>query len=119
MVMRRSSKTTRGMALLFTLSVSAILAILAVSLLGLYWGDYRSQRLQQQALQSYWTARAGVEHYCDARQLPDKGLYDFGTCGQCQVTQDGQDLVFEGRSGAMARHIRLLSGDPAQRVEQP
>ena len=107
------------MALLFTLSVGVILSILAVSLIGLYFGDFHSQRMQQQAIQAYWNARAGVEHYCDARQLPDKGLYDFGRSGQCQVSQDKQDLLFEGRSGAMTRHIRLLNADPAQRVEEP
>jgi type II secretory pathway pseudopilin PulG len=48
------------MALLFTLTVGVILSILAVSLLGLYYGDYHSQRLQQQAIQAYWNARAGV-----------------------------------------------------------
>ena len=93
------------MALLFTLSVGVILAILAVSLIGLYYGDFHAQRMQQQAVQAYWNARAGVEHYCDARQLPDKGLYDFGASGRCQVSQDKQDLVFAGSSGAMTRHI--------------
>ena len=107
------------MALLFTMSVGVILAILAVSLISLYYGDFHSQRMQQQAIQAYWNARAGVERYCDARQLPDKGLYDFGASGQCQVTQDKQDLLFEGRSGAITRHIRLLAGDPARKVEQP
>ena len=99
--------------------VTVFAMVLTVSLLGLYFGDYHAQRMQQQAVQAYWNARAGVEHYCDARQLPDKGLYDFGLAGQCQVTQDNQDLVFVGKSGAMSRPIRLLAGDPAQRVEQP
>ena len=121
--------------MLFTMSVGVILAILAVSLISLYYGDFHSQRMQQQAIQAYWNARAGVERYCDARQLPDQGppsprdgggggwgnegLYDFGASGQCQVSQDKQDLLFEGRSGAMKRHIRLLAGDPARKVEQP
>jgi type II secretory pathway pseudopilin PulG len=73
------------MALLFTLTVGVILSILAVSLLGLYYGDYHSQRLQQQAIQAYWNARAGVEHYLDARQLPEKRTYDFGASGDCKL----------------------------------
>ena len=107
----------KGMALLYTLAVGAILSILAISLLGLYFGDYHAQRTQQQAIQACWNARAGVERYCDSRQIPDKGLYDFGSTGQCLVTQEKQDLVFEGRAGTMSRHIRLISGEPAQRVE--
>jgi hypothetical protein len=104
------------MALLFTLSVGAILSILAVSLIGLYFGDYHSQRMQQQAIAAYWNARSDVERYCDARQLPDKGTY---TEFDCQVSQENRDLVFTGHSGAMSRRIKLLGGDPAQRVELP
>lgn len=107
------------MALLFALSVGVILSILAISLLGLYYGDYHSQRVQQFAIQAYWNARAGVEHYAESRQLPEKRLYDFAANGVCQVKVDHQDLVFEGHSGSVTRTIRLISGDPAQRVEIP
>ena len=102
------------MALLFALSVGAILSILAVSLLSLYYGDYHSQRVQQFAIQAYWNARAGLERYGETRQLPEKRLYDFGPNGL-----DHQDLIFEGRSGSVTRSFRLISGDPAQKVEIP
>ena len=112
-------KARRGMALLFALSVGAILSILAVSLLSLYYGDYHSQRVQQFAIQAYWNARAGLERYAETRQLPEKRLYDFGSNGVCQVSVDHQDLIFEGRSGSVTRTFRLISGDPAQKVEIP
>jgi type II secretory pathway pseudopilin PulG len=109
----------RGIALLTTLAVGAVLTILAVSLLTLYFNDYHSQKIQQQAIQAYWNARSGVETYCDSRHLPTDGRYDFGAVGLCQVTQSGTNLVFTGQSGSVHRTITLLSGDPAQRVEQP
>lgn len=107
------------MALLFTLSVGVLLIILSVSLLTLYSSDAYSQGQQQQALQAYWNARAGLEHFCDQRQLPASGIYDFSGQGRCLVTAQGKDLVFEGQYGKQKRRIRLLERDPAQRVEEP
>ena len=109
----------RGVALLFTLSVGVLLIILSVSLLTLYSSDAYSQGQQQQALQAYWNARAGLEHFCDQRQLPSGGSYDFQDRGRCTVQAEGKDLVFEGSYGKQKRRIRLLERDPARRVEEP
>ncbi len=107
----------RGVALLLTLTVGAVLVILATSLVGLYFNDYYSQRMQQQAVQAYWNARSGVETYCDTRSLPSGGRYDFGSTGSCEVTVKDKDLVFVGQSGMARRSLSLLDGDPARRVE--
>ena len=49
-----------GVALLFTLSIGTILILLAVSLLSLYSSGVQAQAQQQNGLQAYWSARAGV-----------------------------------------------------------
>lgn len=109
----------RGVALLFTLSVGVLLIVLSVSLLTLYSSDAYSQGQQQQALQAYWNARAGVEHFCDQRQLPEGSTYDFAGRGRCVVSVEGKDLVFEGQYGKQKRRIRLLERDPSKKVEEP
>ena len=108
----------RGVALLYTLSVGVLLILLSVSLLTLYSSDSYSQGQQQQALQAYWNARAGLEHFCDQRQLPSGGSYDFQDRGRCTVKAEGKDLVFEGQSGKQKRRIRLLERDPARKIEE-
>lgn len=107
----------RGAALLFTLSVGAFLILLAVSLLGLYASDSSGQGQQQQRIQAYWLARAGVEHYTDSRQVPSDGVYDFGAEGSCSVTRQGDDLLFVGKVGKQRKSILLQEGDPGRKVE--
>lgn len=116
---RLRMSTTRGMALLFTLSVGALLVILAASLFALYSSDVHSQHQQHQSMQAYWFARAGVERYSDSRRLPPEGRYDFSPHGYCRVLQQGPDLIFEGLSGKQHCRILLHNGDPAHKVEQP
>lgn len=106
-----------GVALLFTLSIGTILILLAVSLLSLYSSGVQAQAQQQNGLQAYWSARAGVERYTDSRQLPGTGIYDFGKQGRCSVTRQGEDLVFEGQFAGQRRRILLEAGDPARRRE--
>ena len=107
----------RGAALLFTLSVGAFLILLAVSLLGLYASDSSGQGQQQQRIQAYWLARAGIEHYTDSRQLPSDGVYDFGSEGKCSVSRQGEDLLFVGKVGKQQKSILLQKGDPGRKVE--
>lgn len=113
----RGARTQRAVALLFVLSAGVILLLLAASLFTLYSSNAYSHSQQQAALQAYWNARAAVERYSDARQLPGNGHYDFGSAGNCTVVQQGQDLVFRGQSASQYRQIILLKGDPAARVE--
>lgn len=117
MIFRRPQR--RGVALLFTLSVCTLLIVLAVSLLTLYSSDAYSHGQQQQAIQAYWNARAGVERYTDSRQLPPSKLYDFGPSGRCSVMKNGEDFLFEGQCGGQTRQIVLRDGDPARKIEQP
>ena len=108
----------RGVALVFTLSVGVLLIILSLSLFSFYSSEVFSQGQQQKALQAYWNARAGLEHFCQERRVPQSGTYDFRDRGRCEVRSDGKDLVFEGQSGSQKRRIRLLERDPARRVEE-
>ena len=107
-----------GIALITTLSVGAILTGLAIALLILYFGAYRSQRLQQQALQAYWNARSGVDRFSLDHILPEKGSYDWGQSDRCTVTRKKSgDLIFQGESGSVSRTIVLRQGDPSQAME--
>ena len=108
----------RGVALVFTLSVGVLLIILSLSLFSFYSSEVFSQGQQQKALQAYWNARAGLEHFCQERRVPISGIYDFPDRGRCAVTADGKDLVFEGQFAGQKRRIRLLERDPARRVEE-
>ena len=108
----------RGVALVFTLSVGVLLIILSLSLFSFYSSEVFSQGQQQKALQAYWNARAGLEHFCQERRVPQGGIYDFRERGRCEVRSEGKDLVFEGQSGSQKRRIRLLERDPARRVEE-
>ena len=105
------------MALVFTLSVGVLLIILSLSLFSFYSSEVYSQGQQQKALQAYWNARAGLEHFCQERRVPASGFYDFRERGRCEVRTDGKDLIFEGSFGSQKRAIRLLERDPARRVE--
>jgi hypothetical protein len=110
----------RGIALILTLSIGAVLVILATSLVGLFFGEYHAQRSQQQAIQAYWDARSGIERYCDNYKLPEPPVYDLGRAGNCKVIkQPNGDLLFEGQCGAMIRRISLSGGDPAKARELP
>lgn len=115
--MLRGHSKQRGVALVFTLSVGVLLIILSLSLFSFYSSEVYSQGQQQKALQAYWNARAGLEHFCQDRRVPASGVYDFRERGRCEVRSDGKDLIFEGQSGAQKRRIRLLERDPARRVE--
>lgn len=115
--MRGGLSKRRGVALVFTLSVGVLLIILSLSLFSFYSSEVYSQGQQQKALQAYWNARAGLEHFCQDRRVPAGGFYDFHERGRCEVRSDGKDLVFEGESGSQKRCIRLLERDPARRVE--
>jgi hypothetical protein len=99
--------------------VGVLLIVLSVSLFTLYSSDAYSQGQQQQALQAYWNARAGVEHFCDQRRLPEGSTYDFPGRGRCVVSTEGKDLIFEGQYGKQKRRIRLLERDPARKIEEP
>lgn len=105
------------MALVFTLSVGVLLIILSLSLFSFYSSEVYSQGQQQKAVQAYWNARAGLEHFCQDRRVPANGVYDFRERGRCEVFKDGADLIFQGLSGSQKRCIRLLERDPARRVE--
>jgi|JRYG01.1.fsa_nt_gb hypothetical protein len=109
----------RGVALLFALTVGGLLLILAASLLTLYSSDAFSQGKQQQSMQAYWNARAGVERYCLSRTLPPTGVYELGKSGRCKVSENKGDLWFEGEYASQTRKILLISGDPSQRREEP
>lgn len=115
--MHRGSQV-RGVALIFTLSVGVLLVILSVSLFSLYSTEVYAEMQQQRAIQAYWNARAGLEHFCQERQLPTSGVYDFQPQGRCLVHSEGEDLIFEGESGAQKRRIRLLRRNPARRIEE-
>lgn len=108
----------RGVALVFTLSVGVLLIILSLSLFSFYSTEVYSQGQQQKAVQAYWNARAGLEHFCLERRVPSNGLYDFHERGQCSVRSEGKDLVFEGQFGSQKRRILLLERDPSRRVEE-
>ena len=108
----------RGVALVFALSVGVLLVILSLSLFSFYSTEVYSQGQQQKALQAYWNARAGLEHFCQDRHVPGSGVYELGASGRCVVRSEGKDLVFQGESGAQKRRIRLLERDPARRVEE-
>lgn len=108
----------RGVALVFTLTVGVLLIILSLSLFSFYSSEVYSQNQQQKALQAYWNARAGLEHFCQDRRVPSGALYDFGERGRCEVRSEGKDLIFEGLAGSQKRRIRLLERDPARRVEE-
>ncbi len=108
----------RGVALVFTLSVGVLLIILSLSLFSFYSSEVYSQGQQQKALQAYWNARTGLEHFCESRRLPANGVYDFRERGRCKVRREGKDVVFEGQSGSQKRCIRLLERDPARRMEE-
>ena len=109
----------RGVALVFTLSVGVLLVILSLSLFSFYSNEVYAQGQQQKAIQAYWNARAGLEHFCQERRVPGGGVYDFHELGRCAVSVQGKDLVFEGQAGSQKRHIRLLQRNPAHRVEEP
>src|ERR1017187_9522792 len=104
------SSRSRGIALLLTLVVGVVLTILATSLVGLYFGEYQAEKTQQQAIQAYWAARAGVERYCNDSRLPNPPVYELGSkMGRCLVQkQPNGDLVFEGQCGQLTRRIRLV-----------
>lgn len=108
---------TRGIALLYTLAVGALLIVLSVSLMVLYSNEVHAQAQHQQAIQAYWNARGGLEQYAYARLLPDSGHYDFGSRGQCRVYRQASDVVFEGSCGTQKRAILLKRGDPGCRQE--
>ncbi|ODT58560.1 hypothetical protein ABS71_18855 [bacterium SCN 62-11] len=108
----------RGVALVFTLSVGVLLVVLSISLFSFYSSEVYSQGQQQKAVQAYWNARAGLEHFCQERQVPSSGFYDFRERGRCDVRSQGKDLVFEGLSGSQKRRIRLIERDPARRLEE-
>lgn len=108
----------RGVALVFTLSVGVLLIVLSISLFSFYSSEVYSQGQQQKAIQAYWNARAGLEHFCLERRVPASGVYDFRERGRCEVRSDGKDLVFEGVAAGQKRRIRLLERDPARRVEE-
>lgn len=116
--MRGGTAKSRGVALVFTLSVGVLLIILSLSLFSFYSSEVYSQGQQQKAVQAYWNARAGLEHFCQERRVPAGGVYDFRERGRCEVRSDGKDLVFEGSFGSQKRCIRLLDRDPARRVEE-
>jgi type II secretory pathway component PulK len=99
--------------------VGALLTVLAMSLLTLYSSDAYSQGQQQHAIQAYWNARSGVERYCESRQLPASGIYDFGTLGNCTVREEAEDLWFQGEYNGQRRRIVLQNGDPALKREEP
>jgi hypothetical protein len=97
--------------------VGALLAILATSLVGLYFGEYSAEKTQQQAIQAYWAARAGVERYCNDYRVPDPPVYELGN-DRCTVQKEaGGDLVFTGQCGRVNRRVRLVGGNPANRQE--
>ena len=98
--------------MLYALSVGALLILLSVSLFSLYSSDVYSQSQQQQAVQAYWNARSGLEHYLDQRVLPKEGVIAFEH-GECRMWSEGTDLVFEGRCQKQVRRLRLVGGDSA------
>lgn len=118
LTMQRGRTKSRGVALVFTLSVGVLLIILSLSLFSFYSTEVYSQGQQQKAVQAYWNARSGLEHFCAERRVPSNGFYDFHERGQCSVRSEGKDLVFEGQFGSQKRRIRLLERDPARRVEE-
>ena len=63
----------RGVALVFTLSVGVLLIVLSISLFSFYSSEVYSQGQQQKAIQAYWNARAGLEHFCLERRVPASG----------------------------------------------
>lgn len=111
--------SVRGVALLFALTVGALLVALALSLLTLYSSDAYSQSQQQHALQAYWNARSGLERYCESRQLPENGRYDLGTVGNCTVREEGDRLWFQGECQGQRKRIVLPNGDPRLKQEEP
>jgi hypothetical protein len=115
--MIRGPFRARGVALVFTLSVGVLLVILSLSLFSFYSSEVYSEMQQQRAIQAYWNARAGLEHFCQERRVPAGGVYKL-TSGSCLVRSEGKDLVFEGEVGGQKRRIRLLERDPARRVEE-
>ena len=108
----------RGVALVFTLSVGVLLVILSISLFSFYSSEVYSEMQQQRALQACWNARAGLEHFCQERHVPQSGFYQLAR-GRCKVSSEGKDLVFEGEADGQKRRIRLIERDPARRVEEP
>lgn len=115
--MYRGLFRTRGVALVFTLSVGVLLVILSISLFSFYSSEVYSEIQQQRAVQAYWNARAGLEHFCQDRRLPTAGVYKLAA-GLCSVRSEGKDLVFEGEANGQKRRIRLIERDPARRVEE-
>lgn len=115
--MHRGAFFKRGVALVFTLSVGVLLVILSISLFSFYSGEVYSEMQQQRAIQAYWNARAGLEHFCQERRVPASGFYALAK-GRCTVRSEGKDLVFEGEADGQKRRIRLLERDPARRVEE-
>lgn len=115
--MHRGSFRPRGVALVFTLSVGVLLVILSLSLFSFYSSEVYSEMQQQRAIQAYWNARAGLEHFCQNRRVPASGVYEL-VKGKCSVRSDGKDLVFEGEADGQKRRIRLIERDPARRVEE-
>lgn len=67
----------RGVALVFTLSVGVLLVILSISLFSFYSSEVYSEMQQQRALQACWNARAGLEHFCQERHVPQSGFYQL------------------------------------------
>lgn len=116
--MQKGAFRPRGVALVFTLSVGVLLVILSISLFSFYSSEVYSEMQQQRAIQAYWNARAGLEHFCQDRRVPAAGAYKLAS-GQCVVRSEGKDLIFEGEANGQKRRIRLIERDPARRVEEP
>lgn len=106
---------TAGMALLTTLMVGAVLAILALALVGLFLNDYQTAARQQRSIQAYWNARSGIEAYLQSGKLPSDGAFRWGKTDRCQVQADTSgNVIFTGQSGNVQHRITLLGGDPSR-----
>ena len=113
-----SRHKTRAIALMTSLTIGAVLFVLASAFLIHLREDFHAHRQRQWGIQAEWNARACLETYMHTRKLPardpatklrtfyypDKSHLDL-----CYVHQEKTGYRFEGVSHGVRRSLFLFS----------